>query len=121
MVVREGGRLGVVNWRRRPITPAASCWEIGVIMQPQARGRGDGTQAHRLLARYLFAHTTAHRIEAGTETGNIAEQRALEKSGFTREGVMREIGWRDGAWRDGILYSLLRTDAHAADLTSSTG
>jgi RimJ/RimL family protein N-acetyltransferase len=110
VVVRDNQSLGLVNWRRRPTTPAAYCWEIGVIMLPHARGRGDGTQAHRLLARYLFAHTTAHRIEAGTEADNIAEQRALEKAGFTREGVMRGIGWRGGSWRDGVLYSLLRTD-----------
>jgi RimJ/RimL family protein N-acetyltransferase len=110
IVARDNHSLGLVNWRRRPTTPAAYCWEIGVIMLPHARGRGDGTQAHRLLARYLFAHTTAHRIEAGTEADNIAEQRALEKAGFAREGVMRGIGWRGGSWRDGVLYSLLRTD-----------
>ena len=85
-------------------------WEIGIAMLPEARGHGDGTQAHRLLARYLFAHTAAHRIEASTETANLAERRALEKAGFTAEGVARAIGWRDGQWRDGITYSLLRTD-----------
>jgi len=62
IVTRGDEPLGLVNWRRRQITPAAYCWEIGVIMLPRARGRGDGTQAHRLFARYLFAHTTAHRI-----------------------------------------------------------
>ena len=77
---------------------------------PSSRGRGLGTGAQVLLARYLFAHTTAHRIEASTEVDNLAEQRALEKAGFTREGVRRGIGWRDGAWRDGVTYSLLRTD-----------
>jgi RimJ/RimL family protein N-acetyltransferase len=51
-----------------------------------------------------------HRIWAGTEADNIAEQRALEKAGFTREGVIRGAGWRDGTWRDGVIYSLLRTD-----------
>jgi GNAT superfamily N-acetyltransferase len=90
--------------------PAAYCWEIGIALLPEARGQGYGTQAHRLLARYLFAHTTVHRIEAATEVGNLAEQRALEKAGFTREGVLRGFGWRDGAWRDGVTYSLLRTD-----------
>jgi RimJ/RimL family protein N-acetyltransferase len=110
IVARGDERVGLVNWRRRQITPAAYCWEIGVIMVPHARGRGDGTEAHRLLARYLFAQTTAHRIEAGTEVANVAEQRALEKAGFTREGVMRGTGFRNGAWRDGVLYSLLRTD-----------
>lgn len=68
-------------------------------MLPEARGRGYGTQAHRLLARYLFAHTPVHRVEASTEVGNVAEQRTLEKAGFTREGVTRGVGWRDGAWR----------------------
>ena len=51
-----------------------------------------------------------HRIEGITEAENLAEQRVLEKAGFTREGVMRGVFWRDGAWRDGVLYSLLRTD-----------
>jgi RimJ/RimL family protein N-acetyltransferase len=60
--------------------------------------------------RYLFAHTTAHRIWAATEAGNVPEQRALEKAGFTREGVLRGVGWRDGAWRDGVTFSVLRTD-----------
>jgi RimJ/RimL family protein N-acetyltransferase len=110
MVVSGEERLGFVNWRRRPTSPSAYCWTMGIAMLPEARGRGYGTRAQRLLARYLFAHTPAHRIEAATEVDNIAEQKALERAGFTREGVMRGIGWRDGAWRDGVTYSLLRTD-----------
>ncbi len=110
MMVRADSPLGFVGWRRHPATVAAYYWEIGIAVRPDARGRGDGTEAQRQLARYLFAHTTAHRIEASTETGNIAEQRALEKAGFTREGVRRGVGWRDGAWRDGVTYAILRSD-----------
>jgi RimJ/RimL family protein N-acetyltransferase len=84
--------------------------EFGITLRAEARGHGYGTQAQRLLARYLFAHTTVHRIWAATEVENIAEQKALEKAGFTREGITRGTGWRDGAWRDGVIYSLLRTD-----------
>jgi RimJ/RimL family protein N-acetyltransferase len=84
LVVRSGERLGLVNWRRQLTTPAGYCFEIGVALLPEARGRGHGPQAQRLLGRYLFAHTTVHRIWAGTEVDNIAEQRALEKAGFTR-------------------------------------
>jgi RimJ/RimL family protein N-acetyltransferase len=80
---------------------------------PEARGHGYGTQALRLVARYLFAHTTAHRLEATTEAGNMGARRMVEKAGFTQEGVTREAGWRDGAWRDLVLYSLLRTDPPA--------
>jgi RimJ/RimL family protein N-acetyltransferase len=110
MVTSDRETLGLVNWRRQPCTPSAYYWEIGIAMLPQARGHGYGTEAHRLLARYLFAHTPVNRIEARTETGNVAEQRALEKAGFTREGVVRGCGWRDGAWRDGAIYGLIRAD-----------
>jgi RimJ/RimL family protein N-acetyltransferase len=111
LAVRRGTeRLGFVNWRRGHVGPAAWYWEIGIAIAPEARGHGHGTQAQRLLARYLLAHTPVHRIQATTEAGNRAEQRSLEKAGFTREGVSRGIGWRDGAWRDGVTYSLLRTD-----------
>lgn len=90
IVTRGGQQLGLVNWRRQPITvPSSYCWEIGIMLLPESRSRGYGTQAQRLLARYLFAHTTVHRIWAGTEAGNIAEQKALEKAGFTREGITR--------------------------------
>jgi RimJ/RimL family protein N-acetyltransferase len=110
MVVSGEQTLGFVNWRRQPCTPSAYYWEIGIALLPEARGRGHGTEAHRLLARYLFAHTPVNRVEARTETGNAAEQRALQKAGFTREGVVRGGGWRDGAWRDGVIYGLIRAD-----------
>jgi RimJ/RimL family protein N-acetyltransferase len=111
MVIRGDHRLGAVTWHRHRITvPTSYSWEIGIMLQADSRGHGYGTQAQRLLARYLFAHTTVHRIWAETEADNIAEQRALEKAGFIREGIARGAGWRDGAWRDGVIYSLLRTD-----------
>jgi RimJ/RimL family protein N-acetyltransferase len=110
MVVLGPRPLGFVSWRRRQATVASYYWEIGIALLPDARGAGHGTQAQRLLARYLFAHTPAHRIMASTEVANRAERRALEKIGFTAEGISRGIGWRDGQWRDGVTYSLLRTD-----------
>ena len=57
---------------------------------------------------HFFRFTTVHRLEAGTDADNRAEQKALERVGFTREGVLRELAFRDGAWRDRMLYSLLR-------------
>ncbi len=110
MVVKAADRLGFVSWHKVTSTPGYYYWNIGIALLAEARGHGYGTEAQRLLARYLFAHTTVHRIEAATELGNVAEQRALEKAGFTREGVLRGVGWRDGAHRDGVWYSMLRTD-----------
>lgn len=110
MVVSGTDRCGFVAWRRAVTTRNSSCWNMGAQLLPESRGRGIGTRAQRLLTRYLFAHTPVVRIEADTETGNLAEQRALEKSGFTREGVLRSVLFRDGEWRDVVRYSVLRDD-----------
>jgi RimJ/RimL family protein N-acetyltransferase len=112
-VVRGDEALGFVIWNRHKATVAAHYMVIGIALLPEAQGHGYGTQAQRRLCQYLFAHTITQRIEAATEVDNIAEQRALEKAGFTREGITRAIGWRAGAWRDGVTYSMLRTDASA--------
>jgi RimJ/RimL family protein N-acetyltransferase len=111
LIVTAGGEpLGFVAWRKVVVTASTHCWNIGAQLLPEARGRGIGTQAQLHLVRYLFAHTPVMRIEADTEAENIAEQRALEKAGFTREGVVRGIVFRDGRWRDGVAYSVLRGD-----------
>lgn len=108
-VVTDGGELvGEVSWHLVNHGPNGECWNIGVYLLPTGRGQGHGTAAQRLLAEYLFANTTMQRIEAETEGGNVAEQRALEKAGFTREGVLREALFRDGAYRDMVIYSVLR-------------
>jgi GNAT superfamily N-acetyltransferase len=90
--------------------PASRCWNIGITIAPLHRGRGLGTEAQRLLAAYLLATTTVNRIEADTDVTNLAEQRSLEKAGFTREGTMRGAQFREGAWHDMVLFSRLRHD-----------
>lgn len=114
-VVDDDGEVaGEVSWhwqtRRWGPTAASSCPMIGVWLRHPHRGRGIGSTAQRQLVELLFAHTTAHRVEAHTDVENVAEQRSLEKAGLLREGVVRGGQWRDGAFRDGVLYAVLRTD-----------
>lgn len=101
---------GMVVWRARQYGGQARCWEIGIALLPEFRGRGVGWRAQAMLCDYLFRHTPVHRIEAGTHPENHAEQKSLEKAGFQLEGVVRGCEFRDGDWRDGYLYSRLRTD-----------
>ncbi len=108
IVLHGADRAGAVSWRRVQTGPSAFSWAIGIGLAPQFRGRGIGSEAHRLLALYLFAHTQVNRIEAVTEITNTAEQRALEKAGFTREGVLRGSTFRQGHWHDQVQYSVLR-------------
>lgn len=92
----------------------SSCWTIACGLIPSFWGRGIGTAAQALLAEYLFLHTRAERIQAFPDTNNRAEQRALDKAGFSAEGVIRSAQWRSGKWRDLILYSLLRSQRTTA-------
>ena len=104
----EDQLAGWVTWL--PVARSSGALEIGIALFPEHRGRGIGTEAQRQLVAYLFANTPVHRLEAGTEVDNFAEQRALEKAGFKREGVMRGVTFRAGAWRDGVLYGMTRND-----------
>lgn len=116
VVLGDGTCAGVVNWRR---VGRWATYEIGIVLLPEHRRHGVGTEAQRQLVHHLFSTTTAHRLQAGTEVDNVAEQTSLERVGFKREGVSRGVHFRAGEWRDGVLYGLLRGEERAAPATGS--
>jgi RimJ/RimL family protein N-acetyltransferase len=103
---------GQVTWHLEFYGPNAGsrAWNIGIGLAPASRGHGVGAVAQRLLAEWLLATTDVDRIEASTDVANVAEQRALEKAGFTREGILRSAQERLDGRHDLYSYSLLRTD-----------
>jgi RimJ/RimL family protein N-acetyltransferase len=113
MIEAESATVGFVSWNKVQTGHAVHVFHFGISLLPRARGRGLGTAAQSLLARYLFAHSPVNRIQATTEAGNLAEQRSLEKAGFVREAVLKEHTYRDGAWRDEVLYRMLRSELPA--------
>ena len=90
--------------------PGSRAFNVGIALLPEHRGHGHGAEAQRQLAAYLFAHTRVERLEASTDVDNEAEQRALERAGFTREAVLRHAQYREGGFHDLVLYSRLRGD-----------
>ena len=113
LVVDDDGRvIGDVGWHAEEYGPGVQsrAYNIGVRLLPERRGQGIGGPAQRQLADYLLATYPVNRVEAFTDVENTAEQRALEKAGFTREGVLRGAQWRDGAFHDLVSYSFVRGD-----------
>jgi|tagenome__1003787_1003787.scaffolds.fasta_scaffold20960004_4 RimJ/RimL family protein N-acetyltransferase len=104
--------VGTVQWRAIHYGPPerSRAWNIGIELEPRARGRGYGTEAQRLLAAWLFAATDTNRVEAQTDVENVPEQRSLEKAGFTREGITRGCQFRGGTYHDLVMYSRIRSD-----------
>lgn len=111
-VVVDGQPVGTMSWiwLHWGPTVASRSPMIGIWLQASARGSGIGTQAQRHLVELFFRHTATNRVQAHTDVANRAEQRALEKAGFTDEGIVRGGQWRDGDWHDGHLYSILRSE-----------
>ena len=110
--VADGRAIGTIGWhqvRYGPNDPSRA-WNLGIALIPDGRGQGLGSEAQRLMADELFATTDVDRVEASTDVENIAEQRSLEKAGFTREGIQRGAQFRAGAYHDLMTYSRLRTD-----------
>ncbi len=104
--------IGTVSWHRVGYGPAgeSDAWNMGIELIADARGHGYGVEAQVLVARYLFEHTPANRVEAQTDIENLAEQRALDKAGFVREGVARGSQFRAGRYHDLVTYSVLRSE-----------
>ncbi|MFE1290595.1 GNAT family N-acetyltransferase [Streptomyces sp. NPDC058751] len=105
--------VGIATWKPRGF-PSGVTYEIGVGVVPEHRSQGVGTAAQRLLVDYLLDHTTANRIEALTNGGNLAEQKALERLGFRQEGVMRGRSFQHGNYVDVLVYGLLRAEYRPA-------
>lgn len=81
---------------------------IDVYLTSPRHGRGLGSEAVRVLARYLIEARGHHRLTIDPAADNVAAIRAYEKVGFRPVGVMRsyERG-PDGTWHDGLLMELL--------------
>ena len=111
--IEDGLPLGTIGYRKVGYGPPgeSDAWQLGIDVAPHARGQGYGTEAQRLLADWLFATTLANRVEAATDVENIAEQRSLQKAGYTRDGVLRGAQFRAGGYHDLVYYSRLRSDS----------
>lgn len=80
---------------------------VGLILLPDHRGYGIGTQALALLRDYLCENYPLARLEADTDADNIAGQRILENNGFVCEGTMRAFRFWGGRYHDSLLYSYI--------------
>lgn len=84
-----------------------------IALSRDARGRGFGTEATRLMVGYVFDRIdepSIHRIELEVYAFNERAIRTYERVGFVREGVRRDaLRWGDEV-TDSIMMSCLRTD-----------
>lgn len=86
--------------------------EFGILIgEPDARGKGYGTETTRLVLRYAFDYLGLHSVELGVYEFNRAGIQAYKRAGF------REVGRRREAYRlDGRRWDVVLMDCLASDL-----
>jgi RimJ/RimL family protein N-acetyltransferase len=82
--------------------------EVGIVIgEPDARGRGYGTEAMRLLVDYAFTAAGMHSVMLQVYEFNPAARRCYEKVGFREIGRRRESRWFNGRFWDEIFMDIL--------------
>jgi [ribosomal protein S5]-alanine N-acetyltransferase len=62
------------------------------------------------LLSWAFDTLNLNRVQAETDTRNLASARVLEKIGFVREGTLREDCIVNGEVSDSFVFGLIRQD-----------
>ena len=81
-----------------------------LIGEADARGKGYGTEATRLVLDYAFTALGLHNVLLTCYEFNLAGKRAYEKAGFKEIGRRRQCRWLAGRLWDEIYMDCLATE-----------
>ncbi len=85
--------------------------ELGYWIRSEARGKGVGTTAARMLTNFGFESMGFERVEALVDVENVASKKLLLAAGYNLEGILRKKSRRyDGSQIDMALFSVIRDD-----------
>ena len=88
-------------------SPEDESCNFRILIGPEGRGQGLGTEATRLIVGYGFEQLGLHRISLTVFAFNPRARRVYEKAGFVEEGRMRQALKWDGERYDDIMMAIL--------------
>ncbi|RKF22441.1 N-acetyltransferase [Altericroceibacterium spongiae] len=81
-----------------------------VVIAPQMRGQGKGSQMLRLVTEHAFGFEAIERVELNVYAWNTVAIKAYEKLGLTLEGTRRSSALVEGERWDTCIMGLLRSE-----------
>lgn len=82
--------------------------EYGIFIgADNARGKGYGTAAAKLMIRYCFEELKLHRLFLRVYAENARAIRSYEKAGFVKEAYLRDDVYVDEEYRDIVLMGII--------------
>lgn len=106
--VSDGAFIGWCSLSRW--NPGYRSASLGYCFDDAAWGHGYATEAARGLLGWAFDALDLNRVQAETDTRNLASARVLEKLGAVREGTLREDCVVNGEVSDSWVYGLIRRE-----------
>lgn len=110
--VEDGAFIGwcsLTRWNREYRSAS-----MGFCFTDAAWGHGYATEVVMSALGWAFATLDLNRVQAETDTRNIAAARVLEKAGFVREGTLRQDCIVEGDISDSWVYGLIASDWRAS-------
>lgn len=81
---------------------------IGILILPQFKHKGYGSEALQLLVKYSFTKLNLNQLYANILSDNKASIALFNKLGFTKVGVKKEWIFNDSTFKDEVLYQLIQ-------------
>ena len=101
--------VGVISFHSMDLPDLVA--ELGYWISSDARGKGIGTTAARLLTNFGFESMGFERVEALVDVENLASKKLLLSAGYSLEGILRKKSRRyDGSQINMALFSAIRDE-----------
>lgn len=88
--------------------------EWGIVVAPEHRGRGYGTEMGKRILDHAFDGLNLERVWLRVCAEHTAGLKCYESIGFVREGVLRHAFWLNGTYYDTVMMSALADEWRAA-------
>lgn len=103
-----GESIGGINLNS--IDERNGTFSIGIVIDKEYRGQGNGTRAMEILLRYAFLERRLHKFNDYVLEGNEGSARMMQKLGCVQEGVRRQVVYINGQYLDFILFGLTKDE-----------
>ena len=110
IIEKETGRLvGETGLLR--MWPHWHCTDMSMIIpNPDAQGKGYGTEAGYLMLDLSFNHYNFNRVAIGVVGQNTQAVTYWERLGFRKEGIQEQGYFYNGTFSDFIMMRILRSE-----------
>jgi len=82
--------------------------ELGLLIDPEKREKGFGSDAVKVITKYLFLQRGLNKVYTQISGFNLSGMKLFESLGFKKDASLRDHHFYKGEFHLTLIYSLLR-------------